>query len=803
MQMPADPSSVAKIFSDMSYGPAPEASDYVEEWLKARPSKGCHFIKGRWQAPLGPASAFAVRNPANGELMGQLPSASAADVDKAVKAARAAFPAWSKRPGHERARFLYALARLIQKNSRFLAVLESLDNGKPIRETRDLDIPLAARHFYHHAGWAQLQEQEFPDFEALGVIGQIIPWNFPLLMLSWKIAPAIALGNTIVLKPAEYTSLTALYFAELCQEAGLPPGVVNIVTGAGETGALLVDHPGVDKIAFTGSTEVGRGIRRAIAGTGKKVSLELGGKSPFIVFEDADLDGAVEGLIDAIWFNQGQVCCAGSRLLVEESVAEALYAKIRRRLQSFRIGDPLDKAIDMGALVDPVQHQRISGLVAQSVAQGACAWTPDIALPAKGCFYPPTLLTNLSPANVAMQEEIFGPVLAAMSFRTLSEGLSLANNSRYGLAATIWSENINRALDAASKVKAGVVWINTSNAFDAACGFGGYRESGFGREGGREGVYEYLAQKDAFLPAKKAKGETATAQPAKTLPAGIKAIDQTPKNYIGGKQKRPDGQRTMAVHGAGGALLGRVGLGNRKDIRDGVEAAFAAESWANSTGHARAQILYFLAENLSMRAAEFASRLRAMLGCSEEAAQDEVEISISRLFSYAAWADKFDGAAHSPPGRHVVMAMNEPIGVMGLVCPDEAPLLGLVSLLAPAIAMGNRAVLIPSSGAPLAATDFYQVLETSDVPAGVVNIITGDREELAKVLADHAQVEGLWYFGSKEGSATIERCAADNMKRTWVNHGKARDWHQARTGEGREFLRRACEIKNIWLPYGD
>ena len=801
--MPPEPVSVAKIFADMSYGPAPEASDYVAEWLKARPSLGRHFIKGRWQAPAGPANAFEVRNPASGEAIGHLPSAGAEDVDKAVKAARAAFPAWAKRPGHERARFLYALARLIQKNSRFLAVLESLDNGKPIRETRDLDIPLAARHFYHHAGWAQLQEQEFPDFEALGVIGQIIPWNFPLLMLSWKIAPAIALGNTIVLKPAEYTSLTALYFAQLCQEAGLPPGVVNIITGAGEAGALLVDHPGVDKIAFTGSTEVGRAIRRAIAGTGKKLSLELGGKSPFIVFEDADLDGAVEGLIDAIWFNQGQVCCAGSRLLVEESVAEALYAKIRHRLQNFRIGDPLDKAIDMGALVDPVQHQRISGLVAQSVAQGAHAWVPDIALPATGCFYPPTLLTNLGPANVAMQEEIFGPVLAAMSFRTLHEALSLANNSRYGLAATIWSENINRALDAASKVKAGVVWINTTNAFDAACGFGGYRESGFGREGGREGVYEYLVQKQAFLPAKPAKMEAAPARTATALPAGIQAIDQTPKNYIGGKQKRPDGQRTIVVRGAHGKALGRVGLGNRKDIRDAVESAFAAESWATSTGHARAQILYFLAENLSMRAGEFAARLQAMLGCDAAQADFEVALSISRLFSYAAWADKYDGLAHSPPGRHVVMAMNEPIGVMGLVCPEEVPLLGFVSLMAPALAMGNRCVMIPSACAPLAATDFYQVLETSDVPAGVVNIVTGNGDELTKVLADHAQVEGLWYFGSKEGSALVERAAAENMKRTWVNHGKARDWWQARTGEGREFLRRACEVKNIWLPYGD
>lgn len=782
----------------MEYGPAPEESEYVRDWLAGKRDGAKLFINGEFVPARSGTKPFESRNPATGETLATIATAGREDVDDAVAAAKAAFPAWSKLPGHQRARYLYALARLIQKNSRFLAVLESLDNGKPIRETRDIDIPLAARHFYHHAGWAQLMDREFPDHEALGVVGQVIPWNFPLLMLAWKIAPAIATGNCAVLKPAEYTSLTALYFAELCREAQLPPGVVNIVTGAGETGALIVDHPDIAKIAFTGSTEVGRIIRQRTAGSGKKLSLELGGKSPFIVFEDADLDGAVEGLIDAIWFNQGQVCCAGSRLLVEESVAGQLTEKIKRRLQSFRVGDPLDKAVDMGAIVDPAQRERIDFLVRKGESEGAEVWRPDVAMPVKGCFYPPTLMTNVAPSNSAVREEIFGPVLAVMSFRTLNEAVALANNTRYGLAATIWSENINRALEAASLMKAGVVWINTTNAFDAACGFGGYRESGFGREGGREGIYEYVKLREEW------NGDGAIVSPQKDIAAGkIVGIDETPKQFIGGKQKRPDWGRTIPVATHDGLYAGRVALGNRKDIRDAVEAAFKAESWAAASGHARAQILYFIAENLGKRADEFAQRLSALTGARRAKARAEVEATISRLFAYGAWADKFDGLAHSPPQRNVVLAVNEPVGIVGIVCPDAAPLLSFVSLWAPAMAMGDRCVVVPSERFPLPATDFYQILETSDVPAGVVNIVTGERDSLAKTLAEHDQVDAIWYHGGAEGSSLVERLSAENLKRTWTNGGRGRDWLSAKTGEGREFLRRACEVKNIWLPYGD
>ena len=377
--------------------------------------------------------------------------------------------------------------------SAFSRVLETIDNGKPIRESRDIDIPLVARHFYHHAGWASLIDSEFPDTRPVGVCGQIIPWNFPLLMLAWKIAPALAAGNTVVLKPAEYTPLTALAFAEICIEAGLPAGVVNIVTGDGATGAALVAHAGVDKIAFTGSTEVGRAIRRATAGTGKKLSLELGGKSPFVVFDDADLDSAVEGVVDAIWFNQGQVCCAGSRLLAAEGIADAMYAKLRARMAKLRVGDPLDKSTDVGAIVAPVQLERIERLMREGAEEGLEFWRADDALPNRGCFYPPTLVTGVEPASILAREEIFGPVLIATTFRTPDEAVALANNTRYGLAASVWTENVNRALEVAARIKAGVVWINSTNLFDAASGFGGYRESGFGREGGREGLIEYRA----------------------------------------------------------------------------------------------------------------------------------------------------------------------------------------------------------------------------------------------------------------------------------------------------------------------
>ncbi|MHB0962631.1 MAG: aldehyde dehydrogenase family protein [Gemmatimonadaceae bacterium] len=796
--------TVAELFQSMEYGPAPEADAPARAWLAAHGGAFGHFIGGAWTKV---GKTFETFDPSTGKSLARVTQGTTKDVDAAVAAARKAYPAWSRLAPHARARHLYALARMVQKHARLFAVLETLDNGKPIRETRDVDVPLVARHFYHHAGWAQLADTEFAGHGPVGVVGQIIPWNFPLLMLSWKVAPALAAGNTVVLKPAEYTSLTALLFAEFAHQAGLPAGVLNIITGDGDTGAALVNHPKVDKIAFTGSTEVGKIIRKATAGSGKKLSLELGGKSPFIVFEDADLDGVVEGVVDAIWFNQGQVCCAGSRLLVQEGIAETLYAKLRARMEKLRLGPPLDKAVDMGAVVAPVQLERIRSLVEQGRAEGAQVWQPSWPVPMGGSYYPPTLCTDVFPSSTIAQVEIFGPVLVSMTFRTPEEAVALANNTPFGLAASVWSENINLALDIAPKIKAGVVWVNASNLFDAASGFGGYRESGFGREGGREGMWEYLKQ---MGDGRGQKGDAVRVapspiahRPSPISPAPSAGVDRTAKLFIAGKQARPDSGYTRAVVSPKGKLLGEVGDGNRKDIRNAVEAAHAAaKGWASSTGHLRAQILYYIAENLDARRDEFAARLAAMTGGSAASGRREVDATVRRLFTYAAWADKWDGAVHGVPMRGVALAMHEPIGVVGVAAPSDAPLLGFISVVAPLIATGNTVVAIPSEPHPLAATDLYQVFETSDLPGGVVNIVTGERDALAAVLAGHEDVDAVWYCGSSDGRKAVEIASASNMKRTWCLSDDI-DWLDTAHGEGRAFLREAVQVKNIWIPYGE
>ncbi len=791
---------VKQVLETMDYGPSPEANTHISAWLEQHKAGFKHFIGGEFVSS-SDNQQFDVINPGSNTLLARVAQGSKSDVDAAVKAARKAFSAWSRLPGHDRARHIYAIARLIQKRERFLSVLESMDNGKPIRESRDIDIPLVVRHFYHHAGWAELMASEFKGYGPLGVCGQIIPWNFPLLMLAWKIAPALAAGNTIVLKPAEFTPLTALAFAEICREAGLPAGVVNIVCGDGATGSHLVVHAGVDKIAFTGSTEVGRIIRQTTAGSAKKLSLELGGKSPFIVYEDADLDAAVEGVVDAIWFNQGQVCCAGSRLLVQEGIASRFIAKLKRRMETLRVGDPLDKSVDVGAIVAPVQLQRIRELVKVGKDEGGTLIQSSCSLPVKGNFFAPSLFMNVEPASTVVQEEIFGPVAVAMTFRTPEEAVQLANHTRYGLAATVWSENINLALDTAARMKAGVVWVNSTNLFDAAAGFGGYKESGFGREGGREGMYEYLTSDWLkALPAIDESPVKLSVLPAeKTEPSHI---NRTAKLFIGGKQTRPDSGYSYSIYNGKGVSIGEAGLGNRKDIRSAVEAALKASAWGTVTAHNRAQVLYYIGENLSARAIEFADRLVAM-GHKSKVAKSEIEFSLRRIFYYAAQADKYDGRVHATRSRNVTLAMNEPFGVMGLLCPHAAPLLAFVSLVMPAIAMGNRVIVVPSALQPLAATDFYQVLETSDLPDGVVNIVTGDREELAKTLAEHDEVASLWYYGSSAGCAAAEKASAGNLKSTWTNQGKRLDWNDEIQAQGEEYLRHATQIKNIWIPYGE
>jgi aldehyde dehydrogenase (NAD+) len=790
--------NILQRMTSMDYGPAPEARNEADAWMAARDFSRALFINGAWQASSS-GKTFPTNEPSNGKLLANVSEATAADIDTAVAVARKALPKWSAASGFERAKVLYAIGRSMQRHQRLFAVLETIDNGKPIRESRDIDVPLAIRHFIHHAGWAQSLEREFPGHEAAGVVGQIIPWNFPLLMLAWKIAPALAAGCTVVLKPAEFTPLTAILFAEICERAGVPKGVVNIVHGAAEAGAAIVNHADVDKIAFTGSSEVGKIIRKGTAGSGKKLSLELGGKSAFIVFEDADLDSAVEGLVDGIWFNQGQVCCAGSRLLMQEGIAEAFVAKVKTRMGRLIVGAPLDKNTDIGPLVDRTQLDRVSSLVAEGAKQGALCWQPDNALPSTGYYFLPTLATNVAPANILAQEEVFGPVLAAMTFRNTEEAIELANNTRYGLAASVWSENINLALHVAPQLKAGVVWVNGTNMFDAACGFGGYRESGFGREGGREGMFEYLKSPLPYGPAIKPAAKSAKAL---ERDGGDVGIDRTAKLFIGGKQVRPDGNYSLGIADRKGKLAGEVGLGSRKDIRDAVSAARGCKAWPEATGCNRSQVLYFLAENLSIRAGEFAARLTQLTGATAKAARAEVDLSVERLFEYAGLADKFEGRTHQPPARAVTLALHEPVGVVGIVSGDEQPLLSFASMLAPALAMGNTVVAVPSEKHALIATDLYQVIEYSDLPAGSINIVTGRTTELAAVLAKHDDVDGLWLVADADTCRAAEAESIGNLKRVWTSNGKSLEWRSELVA-GETFLRKAIEVKNVWVPYGD
>ncbi|MFE9307226.1 aldehyde dehydrogenase family protein [Streptomyces sp. NPDC088353] len=474
--------------SPFEYAPAPESRSIVD----IAPAYGL-FIDGEF-AEAADGKVFKTVSPSTEEVLSEVAQAGEADVDRAVKAARKAFAKWSALPGSERAKYLFRIARIIQERSRELAVLETLDNGKPIRETRDADLPLVAAHFFYYAGWAdKLGHAGFgPSPKPLGVAGQVIPWNFPLLMLAWKIAPALATGNTVVLKPAETTPLSALFFADICRQAGLPKGVVNILPGYGDAGAALVAHPDVNKVAFTGSTAVGKAIARTVAGTDKKLTLELGGKGANIVFDDAPIDQAVEGIVNGIFFNQGQVCCAGSRLLVQESIHDELLDSLKRRLSTLRLGDPLDKNTDIGAINSAEQLARITTLADQGEAEGAERWSPACELPESGYWFAPTLFTGVTQAHTIARDEIFGPVLSVLTFRTPDEAVAKANNTPYGLSAGIWTEKGSRILAVASRLRAGVVWSNTFNKFDPTSPFGGYKESGFGREGGRHGLEAYL-----------------------------------------------------------------------------------------------------------------------------------------------------------------------------------------------------------------------------------------------------------------------------------------------------------------------
>ena len=783
--------NIIKNFKNIKYGPAPEDDKDVLKWIKNLSSPNRIYINGKWTLSKSSKILQSI-NPSTNSKLFKLVVSSKKDVDSAVIAANKAYPKWSKLSSYKRSQYLYALARLIQKHARFLSVLESIDNGKPIRETRDIDIPLVARHFYYHAGWAVKSKD---SVKSLGVVGQIIPWNFPLLMLAWKIAPAIACGNTVVLKPAEYTSLTAIYFAELCMKAKLPKGVINIVTGDGSTGQHITNHPLVKKIAFTGSTEVGKKIIASTSNTNKKLTMELGGKSPFIVFEDADLDSAVEGVVDAIWFNQGQVCCAGSRLLIQESIEKKFIKKLKQRMEKLRVGNPLDKSIDIGAIVAPVQLKKIDSLVKKGVKEGAKLWQPSWSCPKEGLFYPPSLFTNVMPASYIAQIEIFGPVLISLTFRTPSEAVAIANNTPYGLAASIWSENINLALDVAPKVKAGVIWINSTNLFDAACGFGGFKESGFGREGGSEGIRAYTK---INLPVVRGSKKTNN-----KIKISLPMIDRTPKLYIGGKQKRPDGGYSFPLNAVNNSFICDIAQANRKDVRDSVE--IAAKSFAKQLSNFnRSQILFYLAENLQQREKTFVDLLVALRGSSPVNASKEFSQSCERLFYYAAMADKFEGNVHNPPMRGLTLAMKEPLGVMTSILSDDSPLLNLVTVMGSVFSTGNTNIIVPGQRTSLIATELYQVLDTSDVPGGYVNILTAKENELNKTLSQHENIEGIWYFGADSAQrSNIIKNTTSNLKRYWCPEEKHVDWTNTSEQFLNEFLYQSTQVKNIWIPYGE
>ena len=784
-------SKLIKNFKKLSYGPAPEDSSEVFNWINKLSKPNEIFVNGKFIKSKG-SKKIDIINPGTKEKLGQLSISSKKDVDLAVESAKKAYIKWSKLTSFERSKYIYALARLIQKHSRFLSVLETIDNGKPIRETRDIDIPLVARHFYYHAGYASKTNAKN---NSIGVVGQIIPWNFPLLMLSWKIAPAIATGNTVVLKPAEFTSLTALFFAELCQKAKIPNGVINIITGDGTTGELITNHKDIKKIAFTGSTEVGKKIISSNNNPDKKLTMELGGKSPFIVFEDADLDSAVEGVVDAIWFNQGQVCCAGSRLLVQESIEKIFIKKLKIRMESLRVGNPLDKSIDIGAIVAPVQLAKINKLVKIAKKDGNKLWQPSWSCPTNGLFFPPSLFTNVTPSSFIAQVEIFGPVLTTLTFRKPSEAVEIANNTPYGLAASIWSENINLALDIAPKIKAGVIWINSTNLFDASVGFGGYKESGFGREGGAEGIRAYINFKIPKLKQKRKVNNK--------IPYQLTYIDKTPKLYIGGKQKRPDSGYSYPVYSIKNEFLCDLPLANRKDVRDTVEIA---KKTLNSVPNNfnRSQVLFYLAENLQDKEKIFSNLLVALLGISKSEALKEFNSSVKRLFYYASMADKFEGSIHNPPIRGLTLAVKEPIGVMALVLNDEYPLLSLITVLGSVFASGNASIIIPGQKTALIASELYHILDTSDVMGGLVNILTTKQNNLNKILAEHENIDGIWIFSNDNNQRlSILNNTVSNLKRYWCPASKDLNWHDNNDYFLDEFLYHSTQIKNIWIPYGE
>jgi aldehyde dehydrogenase (NAD+) len=759
--------------SFLEYAPAPESRAI----LSLRDDYGL-FIDGEFVD--GRGTPFQTISPASEEKIAMIANANEADVADAVAAARRAYDrTWSKMSGRDRGKYLFRIARLVQERSRELAVAESLDNGKPIKESRDVDVPLVAAWFFYYAGWADKLDHAGlgADPRSLGVAAQVIPWNFPLLMLAWKIAPALAAGNTVVLKPAETTPLSALIFAEILQQADLPPGVVNIITGAGDTGAALVSHEGVDKVAFTGSTAVGRAIAKQIAGTDKKVTLELGGKAANIVFDDAPIDQAIEGIVNGIFFNQGHVCCAGSRLLVQENIHDEVVERLKLRLSTLRLGDPLDKNTDIGAINSKEQLERIRELSDVGVAEGAERWSAPCVIPENGFWYAPTIFTNVQTSSRIAREEIFGPVLSVLTFRTPAEAIAKANNTPYGLSAGIWTDKGSRILAVADQLRAGVIWANTFNRFDPSSPFGGSRAPPPRTDG-----LTSAPRRPCDREADRDRGCRAQAQPPISrapISLGRKegsrevtrlAVPKTYKLYIGGAFPRSESGRTYEVMTADGRFIANAAKASRKDARDAIVAARGGVSgWAGATAYNRGQVLYRIAEVLEGRRAQFIAEIEEAEGASRAVAAAQVDEAIDRWVWYAGWADKFAqvaGNANPVAGPYFNISVPEPTGVVAIIAPQDSSLLGFVSAIAPALVAGNSVVVVASERFPLSAISLAEVFATSDVPKGVVNVLTGSPAEIAPWLASHADVNAIDLVGAGELDwISLEIDAADTLKR--------------------------------------
>ncbi|GFN80698.1 aldehyde dehydrogenase family 16 member a1-like [Plakobranchus ocellatus] len=739
------------LLETLDYGPAVEGETVVGKWLDKHNRNFGHFISGEWQRPVDRDNVLS-KKPSTGETLATTIEANEDDVQRAVLAAEEAYKKWRTLSPFSRAKYLYS-------------------------------------------------------------------WKSPLIQLAQRVAPALAAGNSVVVMPSSHTCLSTLLFADICAQVGLPHGVFNVVTGS--TPGLLASHPSVDVVTLAGNTLEGRAMRQLIAGSGKKLSLALSGHCPILVFEEADLDSAVEGIVEGAFSNSGQNTYSASRLLVQEPVYTQLIEKLKARMAKLTMGNNLDKNKDQGPLCDAGAVIRLGQLVQEALAEGAQIFQP-VAVPSgvHDCF-PPTLITGAQTSSQIYLEEPCGPVLVAVPFRTEKEAITIANHSVSGTAAGVWTENISVAMEVASLLQVATVWINTYGLLDAACEAGGYKASGFGRTGGKESLYSYMHP--SWQPLVRTTNSEVdldkfgASSNSDLLPnvTSIDAlgtgdhpnIDKTYKLFYGGGQKRPDSGATHAVVSSTGEVIGYVPDGGKKDIRNAVEAALkSAPGWGRKDGHGRSQILYYLAENLLSRKADFVSLLTSLGGeGSEERAQAEVDLAMERLFHWAALCDKFGGTVQESTLYGQTWRIHSPLGVIGIVCPDDFPFLGFISLIAPAIARGNTVVAVPSGQFPLAALAFHQVLETSDVPAGVVNIITGDRKVLTRTLAQHQDVASIWYFGADEAGSTFVEAASSggNMKRTWVNYGRHRNFAITQQGQGNDFLVEATTVKTIWCPMGD